>query len=182
MRATFYSKSHVRRQFGKPRRSSLWTMFDVYMCFYSLRYFTKRDENSSSDRPYEVAVFFLPRCSHIGSLLPLLEHRAEFPQFLDQGQSAGRVISSSQKLQLVSNLGNQGAAASGPCLMCTCASILSDTSQNAMKTPQAIDHMKLQFFSFLVAPTLGACSRFWSIGLSFLSFLIRDSRQDSLDG
>jgi hypothetical protein len=35
----------------------------------------------------------------LGSLLPLLEHRAEFPQFLDQGQSVGllgRVISSSQ--------------------------------------------------------------------------------------
>jgi hypothetical protein len=36
-----------------------------------------------------------------GSLLPVLEHRAEFPQFLDQGQSVGllgRVISSSQGL------------------------------------------------------------------------------------
>jgi hypothetical protein len=29
---------------------------------------------------------------------------------------------------------------------------------------------------------LPRCSRFWRIGLSFLSFLIRDSRQDSLDG
>jgi hypothetical protein len=39
----------------------------------------------------------------LGSLLPLLEHRAEFPQFLDQGQSVGllgRVISSSQGLYL----------------------------------------------------------------------------------
>jgi hypothetical protein len=40
------------------------------------------------------------------SLLPLLEHRAEFPQFLDQGQSVGllgRVISSSQGLYLYTN-------------------------------------------------------------------------------
>jgi hypothetical protein len=42
----------------------------------------------------------------LGSLLPLLEHSAEFPQFLDQGQSVellGRVISSSQGLYLYSN-------------------------------------------------------------------------------
>jgi hypothetical protein len=32
------------------------------------------------------------------------------------------------------------------------------------------------FFSSPLLPHLGACSRFWSIGLSFLSFLIRDSR------
>jgi hypothetical protein len=41
-----------------------------------------------------------------GSLLPLLDHRAEFPQFLDQGQSVGlfgRVISSSQGLYLYTN-------------------------------------------------------------------------------
>jgi hypothetical protein len=36
--------------------------------------------------------------------------------------------------------------------------------------------------SFSLLPHLGACSRLWSIGLSFLSFLIRDRRQDSLDG
>jgi hypothetical protein len=39
----------------------------------------------------------------LGSLLPLLEHRAEFPQFLNQGQPVGllgRVISSSQGLYL----------------------------------------------------------------------------------
>jgi hypothetical protein len=51
--------------------------------------------------------FFLPRCSHTGNLLPLLEHRAEFPQFLDQGQSVGllgRVISSSQGLYLYTNI------------------------------------------------------------------------------
>jgi hypothetical protein len=34
----------------------------------------------------------------------------------------------------------------------------------------------LIFFSSSLLPHLGACSRFWSIGLSFLSFLIRDSR------
>jgi hypothetical protein len=42
----------------------------------------------------------------LGSLLPLLEHRADFPQFLDQGQSVGllgRVISSSQGLYLHTN-------------------------------------------------------------------------------
>jgi hypothetical protein len=36
-----------------------------------------------------------------------------------------------------------------------------------------IDHL---FFFFLVAPTLGSLLPLWSIGLSFLSFLIRDSR------
>jgi hypothetical protein len=44
--------------------------------------------------------FFLPRCSRF------LEHRAEFPQFLDQGQSVGllgRVISSSQGLYMYTN-------------------------------------------------------------------------------
>jgi hypothetical protein len=41
----------------------------------------------------------------LGSLL-LLEHGAEFPQFLDQGQSVGllgRVISASQGLYLYTN-------------------------------------------------------------------------------
>jgi hypothetical protein len=41
-----------------------------------------------------------------GSFLPLLEHRAEFRQFLDQGQSVvhlGWVISSSQGLYLYTN-------------------------------------------------------------------------------
>jgi hypothetical protein len=45
--------------------------------------------------------FFSPRCSHTWELAPALEHRAEFPQFLDQGLSVGllgRVISSSQGL------------------------------------------------------------------------------------
>jgi hypothetical protein len=37
---------------------------------------------------------------------------------------------------------------------------------------------ELLFFSSSLLPHLGACSRFWSIGLSFLSFLIRDSRYD----
>jgi hypothetical protein len=53
-------------------------------------------------QPYSSSIFiyiiFLVAPT-LGSLLPLLEHRAEFPQFLDQGQSAGllgRVISSSQ--------------------------------------------------------------------------------------
>jgi hypothetical protein len=34
-------------------------------------------------------VIFLPRCSHTWELVPLWGHRAEFPQFLDQGQSVG---------------------------------------------------------------------------------------------
>jgi hypothetical protein len=38
------------------------------------------------------------------------------------------------------------------------------------------------FFSSSLLPHVGAYSRFWSIGLSFLSFLIKDSRYDSLDG
>jgi hypothetical protein len=33
--------------------------------------------------------FFFLVAPTLGSLLPLLEHRAEFPQFLDQGQSVG---------------------------------------------------------------------------------------------
>jgi hypothetical protein len=47
--------------------------------------------------------FFFIVAPTLGSLLPLLENRAEFPQFLDQGQSVallGRVISSSQGLYL----------------------------------------------------------------------------------
>jgi hypothetical protein len=33
--------------------------------------------------------FFFLVAPTLGSLLPLLEHRAEFPQFLDQGQAVG---------------------------------------------------------------------------------------------
>jgi hypothetical protein len=50
-----------------------------------------------------VHVFIFLVAPSLGSLLPLLEHRAEFPQFLDQGQSIGllgQVISSSQGLYL----------------------------------------------------------------------------------
>jgi hypothetical protein len=50
----------------------------------------------------------VPRCSHTWERAPaLLEHRAEFPQFLDQGQSVGllgRVIGSSQGLYLYTNI------------------------------------------------------------------------------
>jgi hypothetical protein len=52
--------------------------------------------------PTQVFFFFLVAPT-LGNLLPLLEHRAEFHQFLDQGQSVGllgRVISSSQGLYL----------------------------------------------------------------------------------
>jgi hypothetical protein len=48
-------------------------------------------------------LFFFLVAPTFESLLPLLEHRDEFPQFLDQGQSVGllgRVISSSQGLYL----------------------------------------------------------------------------------
>jgi hypothetical protein len=55
----------------------------------------------------EVKVFFFFLvASTLGSLLPLLVHRAVFPQFLDQGQSVGllgRVTSSSQGLYLYTN-------------------------------------------------------------------------------
>jgi hypothetical protein len=34
----------------------------------------------------------------------------------------------------------------------------------------------VDIFFFLVAPTLGSLLPLWGIGLSFLSFLIRDSR------
>jgi hypothetical protein len=50
--------------------------------------------------------YFLPRCSHTWELAPALEHKAEFPQFRDQGQSVkllGLVISSSQGLYLYTN-------------------------------------------------------------------------------
>jgi hypothetical protein len=50
--------------------------------------------------------FFFLVAPALGSLLPVLEHRAEFPQFLDQGQTVGllgRVISSSQGLYLYTN-------------------------------------------------------------------------------
>jgi hypothetical protein len=46
-------------------------------------------------------LFFFLVAPTLGSLLLLLEHRAEFPQFLDPGQSVGllgRAISSSQGL------------------------------------------------------------------------------------
>jgi hypothetical protein len=50
--------------------------------------------------------FFFLVAPTLGSLLPLLEHRTEFPQFLDQGQSVGlfgRGISSSQGIYLYTN-------------------------------------------------------------------------------
>jgi hypothetical protein len=50
--------------------------------------------------------FFFLVAPTLGSLLPLLEHKAEFPQFLDQRQSVGlfgRVISSSQGLYMYTN-------------------------------------------------------------------------------
>jgi hypothetical protein len=53
-----------------------------------------------------LAFFFFLVAPTVGSLLPLLEHRAEFPQFLDEGQSVGllgRVFSSSQGLYLYTN-------------------------------------------------------------------------------
>jgi hypothetical protein len=53
-----------------------------------------------------ICFFFFLVAPTLGSLLPLLEHRAKFPQFLDQGRSVGllgRVISSSQGLYLYTN-------------------------------------------------------------------------------
>jgi hypothetical protein len=54
----------------------------------------------------DLGFFFFLVAPTLGSLLPLLEHRAEFPQFLNQGQSVGllgQVISSSQGLYLFTN-------------------------------------------------------------------------------
>jgi hypothetical protein len=51
-------------------------------------------------------LFFFLVAPTLGSLLPLLEHRAEFPPFLGQGLSVGplgRVISSSEGLYLYTN-------------------------------------------------------------------------------
>jgi hypothetical protein len=51
-------------------------------------------------------IFFFLVAPTLRSLLPLLEHRAECPQFFYQGQSVGllgRVISSSQGLYLYTN-------------------------------------------------------------------------------
>jgi hypothetical protein len=60
-----------------------------------------------------ILLLLFPRCSHTWELAPALEHRAEFPQFLDQGQLVGllgRVISSSQGLMplVTAILGNTG--------------------------------------------------------------------------
>jgi hypothetical protein len=48
-------------------------------------------------------------------------------------------------------------------------------SSSLGNTYHTINYYNL-FFTFSLLPHLGACSRFWSIGLSFVSFLIRDSR------
>jgi hypothetical protein len=56
---------------------------------------------------YMVGIFFFLVAPTLGSLLPLLEHRAEFPQFFDQGQSVGLlgwVIGSSRGLYLYTNI------------------------------------------------------------------------------
>jgi hypothetical protein len=53
-----------------------------------------------------IGFFFLPRCSHSWERAPVSEHRADFTQFLNQGESVGllrRVISSSQGLYLYTN-------------------------------------------------------------------------------
>jgi hypothetical protein len=70
----------------------------------------KEDEGSEAcnalGEEIHTTVFFIVVVPTLGSLLPLLEHRAEFPQFLDQGQSVGllgRVMSSSQGLYLYTN-------------------------------------------------------------------------------
>jgi hypothetical protein len=63
-------------------------------------------ENALKYRHFIKIIFFFLVAPTLWSLLPLLEHRAEFPQFLDQGQSVGllgRVSSSSQGLYLYTN-------------------------------------------------------------------------------
>jgi hypothetical protein len=44
---------------------------------------------TSQDLGRGLSFFFFLVAATLESLLPLLEHRAEFPQFLDQGQSVG---------------------------------------------------------------------------------------------
>jgi hypothetical protein len=60
----------------------------------------------SRKRKMTLNSFFLPYCSHTWELAPAYEHRAEFPQFLNLGQSVwllGRVINSLQGLYLYTN-------------------------------------------------------------------------------
>jgi hypothetical protein len=67
---------------------------------------TKWGTDSRTQGVFFSFFFFLPRCSHTWEFAPALEHRAEFPQFLNQEQSVGllgRVISSSQGLYLYTN-------------------------------------------------------------------------------
>jgi hypothetical protein len=63
------------------------------------------EKNSQSLRegPYKVVFFSSSLLRHMWALAPASEHRAEFPQYLNLGQSVGllgRVISSSQGLYL----------------------------------------------------------------------------------
>jgi hypothetical protein len=64
------------------------------------------DTNLALSIHHIISFFFFLFAPTLGSLLPLLEHRAEFPQFLHRGQSVGLlgpVISSSQGLYLYTN-------------------------------------------------------------------------------
>jgi hypothetical protein len=70
-------------------------------CSY-LNYFKVKEREEGCGRMF----FFFLVAPTLGSLLPLLEHKAGFPEFLDQGQFLGllgRVISSSQGLYLYTN-------------------------------------------------------------------------------
>jgi hypothetical protein len=62
-----YSSSHVRKQFGKPRRSSLWTMSVVYVSsvLCPLSCFTEHNEDFWRERPCEVAVQLMSNVSQI---------------------------------------------------------------------------------------------------------------------
>jgi hypothetical protein len=85
-----------------------WHVFSMWSapCNNRGAVFSVRGPCAIITRNYWWCVFFPLVAPTPGSLLPLLEHRAEFPQFLDQGQSVGligRVISSSQGLYLYTN-------------------------------------------------------------------------------
>jgi hypothetical protein len=70
-----------------------------------IKQFSYSNNSASNLWPIE-AFFFLPRCSHTWERAPVSEHRADFTQFLNLGQSVGllgRVISSSQGLYLFTN-------------------------------------------------------------------------------
>jgi hypothetical protein len=88
----------------------VWMLVCVYSVFvlFCVQVAALRRTDPPSKESYRLYIgfFFFLVASTLGSLLPLLEHRTEFPQFLDLVQSVGllgQVISSSQGLYLYTN-------------------------------------------------------------------------------